>query len=310
MPKIYNLLDAEFRPKMAAFDFDWTLVCPKDGKTFPTGVDDWTWLFPTVVDKIKSYYNDRYMIVIFTNQSKEWKQEQIQLVGKQIGIPLFIVVAFSKEEYKPSLAMYNSFIDSFIIKNDSILNKTESFFVGDALGRPTDFADSDRKFAENIGIPYYSPEAIFHEKTPFSIHQIQPSTHKEIVIMVGYPGSGKTTISRELCKNENYIHIEGDVYKTQPKMLKVSLEFIKENKSIVFDATHSSKKKREVYVEFAKKHGYNVRCIHVSTGFDESYKRNRLRDEDKQIPKIAFSVYKKHFEPPCKEEEGFELIEI
>ena len=39
-PIIYNLNNAVIREKMAAFDYDWTLVSPKDGKTFPSNIDD------------------------------------------------------------------------------------------------------------------------------------------------------------------------------------------------------------------------------------------------------------------------------
>ena len=38
-------------------------------------------------------------------------------------------------------------------------------FLGDALGRKTDFSDSDKVFAETIGIKYYSPEGIFRNKS-------------------------------------------------------------------------------------------------------------------------------------------------
>jgi hypothetical protein len=33
-----------------------------------------------------------------------------------------------------------------------------SLFVGDAAGRVKDFADSDRKWALNVGIPFHTPE--------------------------------------------------------------------------------------------------------------------------------------------------------
>lgn len=38
-----------------------------------------------------------------------------------------------------------------------------------------------------------------------------------------------------------------------------------------------------------------------------SFERNKTRSEDKQVPKIAYSVYNKHFEKP-EENEGFSLI--
>lgn len=117
--------------------------------------------------------------------------------------------------------------------------------------------------------------------------------------------SGKTVIARNICKNENYIHIEGDIYKTSKKMIKNAPL----DKSIVFDATNSSIKKRKEYIDFAKKFNYEIKCVHVKTSLDISYRRNKSRDEDKQVPKIAYSVYTKYYEEP-KEDEGFTLYII
>jgi len=143
---------------MAAFDYDWTLVKPKNGKTFPSNIDDWQWLFPNIPEKIKKYYEDGYMIVIFTNQSKSWKHHQIQFVAKTLNIPIFIVIATDKADYKPNTILFDTLL------GNNIVNKDEAFFVGDALGRKSDFSDSDKVFAENIGIRCYSPEAMFREQ--------------------------------------------------------------------------------------------------------------------------------------------------
>ena len=77
-PIIYNINNGTIKSKMVAFDYDWTLVNPKEGKTFPSDIHDWMWLYSNIPDKIKQYHNDDYMIVIFTNQSKDWKCQQIQ----------------------------------------------------------------------------------------------------------------------------------------------------------------------------------------------------------------------------------------
>jgi len=303
-PIIYNLNDAAFRSKMIGLDYDWTLVNPKGGQTFPKNVDDWIWYSPTVPDKLKRYYDDGYMLVVFTNQSKSWKDEQIKLVMSTLNIPLFVVVNRDKCDYKPNIISYNTlFIDNEI-------DKTLSFFIGDALGRKTDFADSDKVFAENIGIPYVSPEQVFltnsFEKYDVSHIQIHVPT---IIIMMGYPGSGKTTFANNICNDtdKQLAHIKGDDYKSNtPKMLKASLEHIKTKSSIIFDATNSSIKKRKLYIEHAKKHDYTVVCVHMSFPLDVSYKRSNMRQEGKTVPKIAFSVYKKHYEEPT-ESEGFIL---
>ena len=303
-PTIYNINNAKIQEKMASFDYDWTIVNPKDGKTFPTSIDDWQWMYSNVPEKIKQYYEDGYMIVVFSNQSKKWKCEQIEMVMKQLEIPLFVVIATEKSEYKPNHILFNTPF------GENTINKEESFFIGDALGRKSDFSDSDKVFAENIGIKWYSPEDIFINKSAiFEIPNIPLSPNPEIIIMMGYPGSGKSTIVENICKNENYIHIAGDIHKTSSKMRKASLEYILQSKSIVFDATHSSIKKRKEFIDLSKKYNYEVKCIHVTTSLDISYKRNKSRCDEKQVPKIAYSVYKKYYEEPT-EEEGFTLYRV
>ena len=67
--------------------------------------------------------------------------------------------------------------------------------------------------------------------------------------------------------------------------------------------------KRNEYIEFSKKYSYEVKCIHATTSLDESYKRNKLSSDEKVVPKIAYSVYKKYYQEPT-EEEGFVLYKI
>ena len=57
-PLVYKTNEAIYREKMAAFDFDWTLVSPKGGKTFPSEIDDWEFLYPNIPDKLKKYYEE------------------------------------------------------------------------------------------------------------------------------------------------------------------------------------------------------------------------------------------------------------
>ena len=328
-PTIYNINNAVYRDKMASFDYDWTLVNPKQGNTFPLNIDDWQWSFPSVPVKIKQYYLDGYMIVIFTNQSKTWKCEQVQLVAKLLDIPIFVVIATDKCDYKPNIILYDTLMSNNNNNNHNI-NKEQSFFVGDALGRKIDFSDSDKIFAINIGISWHSPESIFNtvnkefilpiisleieqKNEPDIKLEIEPEIkleiEPEIIIMMGYPSSGKSTIAKKICENDKYIHIEGDVYKTTKHMIKHSLEHILHNKSIVFDATNSSIKKRREYVDLGKKYCYKITCIHVSTSLLISYQRNKERNETKQVPKIAYSVYTKYYEEPT-ESENFKLITI
>lgn len=127
--------------------------------------------------------------------------------------------------------------------------------------------------------------------------------------MVGYPGSGKSTIAKNIAKIFNFKHIERDILKTESKMIKIAKEYAKDNLSIIFDATNNTIKKRKVFIDFANKFDYNIKCIFVSTSFNDSYERNLKREKDKIVPKVAYYVFKKYFEEP-NENEGFKLIKI
>lgn len=57
-----------------------------------------------------------------------------------------------------------------------MIDKDKSFFIGDALGRKSDFSDSDKVFAENIGVVIYPPEKVFDGSIkPFELPDISIS---------------------------------------------------------------------------------------------------------------------------------------
>ena len=294
-----------FRTKLASFDYDNTIVEPKDGRPFSKDINDWQWTYENVPSIILQYYNNGYMIAVFTNQSKDWKITQIKNVLEKLNIPMFVVIATEKSLYKPNTMMFNVFIEY------NKLNKEKSFFIGDALGRKGDFSDSDKLFGENIGIKVMSPESVFkskdNENVIFKFPDIPICDEKEIIIMVGMPASGKTSCAVKIFKPRSYIIIHGDVYKTSTKMIKFAKEH--KDKSIVFDATNGTKIKRKEYIDFGKENGYKIRCIQVTTSFEDCIKRNKERDENTKIPLIVYNIYKKNFEEPS-EDEGVTIFKI
>ena len=300
---IIKLGKPRFRSKVALFDFDWTLVRPKNGQTFPKDVDDWQWLRSNIPKIIKGYYQKGYGIYIVTNQTKEWKKDQIENVLKTLDIPIHICIAWKIEERKPTLFLFN---EAFTEEQKKKIKKKDSFMCGDAMGRVNDHSDDDLKFAENIGVKCFTPEDIFPVEDVKTV-KVKANKTQEAVIMVGYQGSGKSTICSEVFEPAGYYIAHGDELKTSIKMIKMAEIAVKEGKSVVFDATNPSKKKRAEYIEFAKTYKLPVRCIHVNTSLEDSLARNNKRD--KPIPRIAFNIYTKNFEIP-EESEGFEVVQI
>ena len=139
--------------KLLGLDFDRTLVQPKGSSPFPINAEDWKFLFPIIPTVLQEYNEKGFTLVIFTNQSKIWKIDQIKQVVKKLEpIPIHVFIATDKKYYKPNLDLFNFCLTSvteFELKN--------SLFIGDALGRKSDFSDSDKVFAERIGIPILSP---------------------------------------------------------------------------------------------------------------------------------------------------------
>lgn len=304
-PTIHKLNGFRHRSKVAAFDFDWTLVHPKDGRKFPKDADDWEWLREIVPEIIKEQYKKGFCIIIFTNQTKAWKQEQIINALSTLGIPVLIAIAMDKAEHKPAKTLWETAVGKRKV------NMAESFFVGDALGRPSDWSNTDLLFAQAIGIKAISPETMFPLPTVEHV-RIKTKSEQEMVVMVGYPGSGKTSVVKQLLESSpKYVHIDGDALKTPAKMVKQAKDALLNGKSPIIDSTNPTKAGREKFIDLAKEANASVRCVWVTTSMQDAMARNANRhDRGKPaVPQIVYYVYRKKFEKPIVSEGFAEVIE-
>jgi len=222
------------------------------------------------------------------------------------------------------------------------INVKESFYVGDAAGRPAsggrkkDFSDSDYKFGVNIGIQFRTPEMFYldlketlpafdfdpkkHFKKGGSLFKGKqvttadvPSKTKEMVIFVGPPGSGKSTFWQNNLKD--YVHVNNDTLKTKQKCQKVAEEAVSTGKSVVIDNTNPGKATRQEYIKIAKNHNYTVRCFFFNLTKDMAFHLNELRYVNKErkhlsghVPDMPIHKWFKDLEVPTKAE-GFECVE-
>jgi bifunctional polynucleotide phosphatase/kinase len=282
---------------IAAFDLDWTLTY-NEKALFPKDPEDIK-IFPNRRKVLEDLIKLGYTLVVFTNQyakSKNEKQKKVERVTnfiKELKLPIHVYIATEKDEYrKPNIGMWNLF------KKDIDVKKV--IFVGDALGRPQDFSDSDRLFAENLSLEadIHSPEDFFG--TP-PIPKF--NSEKELVVFVGMAGSGKSTYYN---KNlSDHIHIEQDKLGSRAKVLKELSKAFQTGKSIVIDSTNPKQEDREEYYTEAMKHNYNIKVLYFlvnGTGF------NKLRE--KPVPTIAYHMYFKKLEPPTKENTQGEVIYV
>lgn len=76
------------------------------------------------------------------------------------------------------------------------------------------------------------------------------NNNQEIVIFIGSPGSGKSTIWSTYFSD--YVRVNNDTLKTPANCLKLTYESLKEGKSVCIDNTNPSKQRREDFINLAK----------------------------------------------------------
>ena len=332
----------KFGTKLAMFDLDSTLIIPKIGnnKGFPINSDDWKFLFPNVKQTLKTYENDGYSIIIISNQGgislgkqtvESWSNK-INQIQNELQIDLYVFCSINHNKYrKPYPTWFNEFIPSNIHQT---INRKVSFYCGDACGRPGDFSNTDYKFALNCMVKFVTPELFFigkFENIPKIVYpdifNIQNNStdsaitvlnnfvpnKKEMILMIGYQGSGKSYVANVLKEKYNYTVINQDTLKSKSKCLKNIKISMSNSESIVIDQTNPDKDKRNEFITIAKINGYTVRAILMTTSLELSQHNNYFRHittGTKIVPKIAYNIYGSKFEEPELNEGYSNIIKI
>lgn len=141
-------------------------------------------------------------------------------------------------------------------------------------------------------------------------------------IMVGVPGSGKSTKAKEIAKEYNaYINssdsireelygdenILGDSKEVFSLMNKRTIEKLSNGENVICDATNVSIKTRRVALEVVKDIECEKIVVFMNTPYKESMKRNFSRE--RKVPAYVIGRMNKQLEIPTKEE-GFDDIWI
>uniref|UniRef100_UPI00398F5BC9 bifunctional polynucleotide phosphatase/kinase isoform X2 n=1 Tax=Pristiophorus japonicus TaxID=55135 RepID=UPI00398F5BC9 len=249
------------RSKFAGFDIDGTIITTRSGKVFPTGPDDWRILYPEIPRKLKELAQDGYKIVFFTNQRGISRgklrpqdfQAKAEAIVTRLGVPIQVYVATGLGFYrKPMLGMLDHFREQ---GNEGVkIDLESSFYVGDAAGRPAnwapdrkkkDFSCSDRLFSLNAGLTFYTPEEFFMgwKKPPFQLPEFDPDTL----------GSWQ-------------------------KCVTVCEAALRDGKRVAIDNTNPDLESRSRYTDCARKAGVPCRCFLFTTCFEQAKHNNRFRE--------------------------------
>ena len=214
--------------KIAAFDFDDTLITTKSGLKFARGEDDWKWWHATVPSRLKQLDAEGYAIVAISNQAavslradikapKDGMRSFNNLKGKvsamfkALDLPMSLYAATGHDIFrKPRTGMWEQLLKDYGLTNAGDVDRENSVFVGDAAGRSRDktasvkkdHSWSDRDFAANVGIGFKTPEEFFLNESakPF-IRSFDPSTYLETEV------TSQTDVSPVLFSKKNDLDI-------------------------------------------------------------------------------------------------------
>ncbi|MEC7525790.1 MAG: aldo/keto reductase [Myxococcota bacterium] len=155
-----------------------------------------------------------------------------------------------------------------------------------------------------------------------------PDTDGEVVLLMGMPGAGKSTLAEPLLRR-GYLRLNRDeVGGTLKKLHRRLDERLGEGaRRVVLDNTYGTRALRDQVIEIAWRHGLPVRCVFVDTPLEEAQinaclrmiaRRGRLLEPDemkragKEDPNLFDPRVQLRFrdalEPPS-EDEGFSALE-
>lgn len=143
--------------------------------------------------------------------------------------------------------------------------------------------------------------------------------NKQLIVMVGLPGSGKSTKAWDWATKKDITYVSRDVvramlgmrYSTQAedvikRMIRCLIEasFLRGQSAIV-DATHLTEKSRRSLIELAKKYKAEPLAVVMNTSYETCFFRNSNREQP--VPKENMRKMAGDFQMPVKEE-GFSKI--
>uniref|UniRef100_A0A673BJ65 Polynucleotide kinase 3'-phosphatase n=1 Tax=Sphaeramia orbicularis TaxID=375764 RepID=A0A673BJ65_9TELE len=307
-------VESLFLLQIAGFDIDGCIITTKSGKVFPTAPDDWKILYPEIQPRLASLLKNGYKVVFFTNQMgiakgklrPEVFKSKVEDILTTLQLPVQVFVASGPGIYrKPVMGMWNHLCEK---ANDDVpVDKTKSLYVGDAAGRPEnwapgkkkkDFSCSDRLFALNIGLQFHTPEEFFlgWKSAPYRLPEFDPrkldsnarlydppsasftSSKTEVIVAVGFPASGKSTFFHTHIIPKGYVYVNRDTLGSWQSCVTACERALKEGRSVAVDNTNPDPESRKRYLDVAKAAGVSCRCFHFSASLDQAKHNNRFRE--------------------------------
>lgn len=281
--------------KIWMFDVDGTILTSMKGAKIAD--EDFILLGP--VHKVFASLEADGSIVALVSNQQMWREAIPKFERLRILFPTVIqAVATGKGSpyRKPSADIYD-----LILRLGDLKPIKERHYVGDAIGPdatypPYRWASSDVEFGEAVDAQFHEPLEFFpHSEEP------KPATKKELILFVGNPGAGKSTLADKF--GAGYAIINQDTLGTRGKVLKAAKDAWAFGSSVIIDATNPSREKRKEIIDVV---GATKDQVRIFWFIRDGRPFNALREEP--VPEIAYRIYTKNFDTPTEDEGQVEII--
>jgi bifunctional polynucleotide phosphatase/kinase len=296
-----------------------------------------------------------YVIAIVTNQSKYRQQfgalelkirHVLRDFKTNLGWKPYMFINISPDFLKPSPMSFNLLLmlnglelkDLKMNKNQNIIkiekvNLPQCFMVGDAVGKedpylPYRYASFDKNYAKNISQDFRNVNKNIGKNSPdfckfirasdfFPHHKVLPRAHRELVITVGQPGSGKSTTSALLQKAGYDVCVSDFLKSNKELMIECVKKSLESKNKVVVDALNFSKEQRSRYTKIARAMKVPIRILwHIRDGRpfnsirgkEEAMILGTTYKHKEPVPEVAYANYSKNFEEPTEDEGQVEVV--
>uniref|UniRef100_A0A182WZZ8 PNK FHA domain-containing protein n=1 Tax=Anopheles quadriannulatus TaxID=34691 RepID=A0A182WZZ8_ANOQN len=274
-------------------------------------------------------------------------RQKIESLVRKLGVPMQVFISTGSGKYrKPRTGMWQTLCDRQQ-KDDGVqIDRARSFYVGDAAGRPElkkpvkrkkDHSSADRLLALNVGIRFLTPEEHFQNlpEMPWTKPEFDPreacrlavnepllvpagasltGSGQEVIVMVGFPGSGKSHFVREHLAPKGYDIVNRDTLGSWQKCV-VQMELsLRQGKSVAVDNLSPDVESRKRYVLVANRAKVPVRCFLMDVGYKHARHNNEFREmtdrSHSTISELVFNSYKSKFQEPTVAEGFTEIVKV
>jgi predicted kinase len=131
----------------------------------------------------------------------------------------------------------------------------------------------------------------------------------ELAILIGLPGSGKSTYCRARLANHVLVSKDLMPHPSEARQLRLVEEALRQGRDVAVDNTNPSRQSRAPLVALGRRLGARVVAYYFPVDVATAIARNQQREGGARVPKVAIYVARKRLEPPAADE-GFDQIVV